>query len=77
MLIKGPEALNELEILRGRVKRVIAEIPLKASDVVWTESDAYAFTEPELAGRLEDLIGLKTRTIHHGIRPIFMLGESP
>jgi SAM-dependent methyltransferase len=77
MLSTGPEALNELEVLRGRTKRLFIEIPPKAKDISWTDhKDAYSFEEPELIQRLEELTGLKTRDVWRGIRPLIIL-EAP
>ena len=77
MLSKGPEALNEFEVLSGRCRRLFAEIPAKARDISWTDKPgAYEFEETDLVKKVEELTGLKTKNIWHGIRPLIIL-EAP
>ena len=75
MLTEGPKALDALQLLRGRCKRLFIEMPVKAADISWTEKkEAYAFDEGDLVKRLEELTGLETREIWRGIRPLIILG---
>lgn len=72
---------KNLEILRGRCKRIIIELPIRSKQVSWLpedKKDAWDFKLEELVMRLEaalDLLCIQAMPGTHPARPFMVLGE--
>lgn len=73
------EAFKQLELFRGKAKRLLFESPTSSKKISWTpedKKDLYDFTEKEFGGKLEEATEMFITKIWHGIRPIFLLEAS-
>ena len=73
------EAFKQLELFRGRVKRLVFEGPTSSKKISWTpedKKDLYDFTEDEFRGRIEDSTEMFATETWSGIRPVFLLEAS-
>ena len=72
------EAFKQLELFRGKTKRLLFESPTSSNDITWTsgdQKDLYDFTEGEFAAKLEEATELFITETRHARkqRPIFLL----
>ena len=73
------EAFKQLELFRGKTKRLIFEGPTSSKKISWTpedKKDLYDFTEEEFRDRIEEATEMFTTKTWSGIRPIFLLEAS-
>jgi len=74
------EAFKQLELFRGKAKRLLFESPTSSKKISWTPNDKknlYDFTEEEFSDKLEEATEMFVTKTWHGIRPIFLLeGQS-
>ena len=77
MLAHGvDEAFKQLELFRGKTRRLIFEGPIASRKISWTpedKKDLYDFTEDEFRDRIEEATEMFTTETWSGIRPIFLL----
>jgi len=70
------EAFKQLELFRGRAKRLIFEGPTASKNISWTpkdQKDLYDFTEEDFGDKLEEALEMFITETWHGKRPIFVL----
>ena len=70
------EAFKQLELFRGRTKRLLFEGPTSSKKISWTpedKKDLYDFTEEAFADKIEAATEMFITETRRGIRPIFLL----
>jgi len=73
------EAFRQLELFRGKTRRLLFEGPTSSKKVSWTpedKKDLYDFTEEEFGGKIEEATEMFITKTWHGIRPIFLFEAS-